>query len=154
MDVGERRRAENMPAIGAAPEVREGQRVIARRSGRAAAKREKIRALGGGGRRVSARRVSVEKEIRPWVFGRLKLTGGPSTVIYAAPGSPDRPIESIEMRIFFFFRIGRVTAAPRNGRTRTRRKRSPADYVCSVTTSRGSSDKRSGNISCHLSRRI
>lgn len=44
---------------------------------------------------------------------------------------------------FFFFRIGRVTAASRNGRTRPRRKRSPADYVCSVTTSRRSSDKRS-----------
>lgn len=66
------------------------------------------------------------------VFGRLKLTGGPSTVIY---GRRDRPIESIEMRIFFFESAARH-AASRDGRTRPRRKRPPADYVCSVTTSR------------------
>lgn len=65
---GNDRRAENIPAIrGAAPEVREGQRVIAR-IGQGRAKREKIRALGGGGRRVREDGVSVEKEIRPSGF--------------------------------------------------------------------------------------
>lgn len=80
------------------------------------------------------RRVSVEKEIRPWVFGRLKLTGGPSTVIYGRRG---RRIDRSNLsKCAFFFESAARHAASRNGRTRPRRKRPPADYVCSVTTSR------------------
>lgn len=83
----------------------------------------------------------MEKEIRPWVFGRLKLTGGPSTVIYGRRG---RRIDRSNLsKCAFFFESAARHAASRNGRTRPRRERPTADYVCSVTTSRRDSDKRS-----------
>lgn len=60
-----------------------------------------------------------------------------------SPGSTDR----IYRNAHFFFESAARHAASRNGRTRPRRKRPPADYVCSVTTSRRLG-RAFRNISC------
>lgn len=82
----------------------------------------------------------MEKEIRPWVFERLKLTGGPSTVIYGRRG---RLIDRSNLsKCAFFFRIGRVT--PRREtvvRDRVVNGHRPIMYARSRRV--GDSDKRS-----------